>query len=389
MKIVHIITRLIVGGAQENTLITCEELVRRGHEVTLITGPAIGPEGGLFEVASKMGFKVIVVEKLVRAIKPLNDLLAYIEIKKLLKKIEPDIVHTHSAKAGILGRYAGWSIKDKSKKPFVVHGVHGLSFHPYQNHLLNWLYVSIEKAASRKTDAFIGVADTMRDKSLAVGIGREGMYTTAYSAIGERGFWEEPAEGKIVEFKQKYNIDDESVVLIKVARLFDLKGHEYVIESAKQLVMEFPECVWVFVGDGIRTEELRHKIKEAGLENYFRFTGLLKPDEVSTAIYASDILVHCSLREGLARVLPQAMLCKKPVVSFDIDGAWEVVNDRTGRLVKPCDVETFTNACEELILDEGLRRRLGEAGYEMVKKMYAPKTMVDVIEKVYYNLIDK
>ena len=104
MRIVHIITRLILGGAQENTLITCRLLAQRGHEVTLITGPAIGPEGELFEQTKKAGFKTIVVDEMIRAINPLKDFIAYRKIKKILKEIQPDIVHTHSAKAGILGQ---------------------------------------------------------------------------------------------------------------------------------------------------------------------------------------------------------------------------------------------------------------------------------------------
>jgi len=108
MKIVHIITRLIIGGAQENTLITCRELVRRGHDVTLITGTSLGPEGGLFDKTKDQGYKVITIDNLVRQINPLKDFLAFRQIKKILSDIAPDIVHTHSAKAGILGRLAGF-----------------------------------------------------------------------------------------------------------------------------------------------------------------------------------------------------------------------------------------------------------------------------------------
>ena len=114
MKIVHIITRLILGGAQENTLITCKLLAQRGHDVTLITGPAIGPEGELFNQTKQQNYKVIVVDRLRRAINPFNDAISYLQIKKLLHKLQPDIVHTHSAKAGILGRFAGYSLKGKA-----------------------------------------------------------------------------------------------------------------------------------------------------------------------------------------------------------------------------------------------------------------------------------
>src|SRR5210317_234069 len=130
MKIVHIITRLILGGAQENTLITCKLLAERGHDVTLITGPAIGPEGALFEQTKNAAFETIVVDELRREINPVIDIPAYFKLKKILRELQPDIVHTHSAKAGILGRYAGSALKGKLTRkdanlPLVLHSIHG------------------------------------------------------------------------------------------------------------------------------------------------------------------------------------------------------------------------------------------------------------------------
>jgi len=103
-------------------------------------------------------------------------------------------------------------------------------------------------------------------------------------------------------------------------------------------------------------------------------------------LHSSDILVHCSLREGLARVLPQAMLCGKPVISFDIDGAKEVVNSQTGRLIEPQNIQHLTSACAELIADENVRKQLGVNGLNFVKEKFAPKTMVDKIEEVYKKI---
>ena len=388
MKIVHIITRLILGGAQENTLITCKLLAERGHDVTLITGPAIGPEGGLFDQAKTGDYDVVVLDNLRREINPVYDIPAYFELKKRLKKLAPDIVHTHSAKAGILGRYAGWALKgqlhDKDDRfPLVLHTIHGLAFHDYQNPLLNRFYIAVEKAAGNHTDAFLTVADVMTEKSRAAGIGLDKPYTTAYSAIEEDAFLTPPPHVEITDFRRKYNIPNEAVVLVKVARLFDLKGHEYVIESARRLAAKHDNCVWLFVGDGSLTEQLKNQIRFAGLEHRFKFTGLLPPDKIPLAIHASDILVHCSLREGLARVLPQAMLCGKPVVSFDIDGAKEVINPETGFLIKPENIDQLTDACGKLIDSKDLRQRLGQNGRESVKEKFAPAAMVDTIEKVY------
>ncbi|RKY07180.1 MAG: glycosyltransferase family 1 protein [Planctomycetota bacterium] len=388
MKIVHIITRLILGGAQENTLITCKLLAERGHVVTLITGPAIGPEGALLEQTKTADYKTIVLDELRREINPLVDIPAYLKLKKILHQLQPDIVHTHSAKAGILGRYAGWALKGKlsGKKPLVVHTIHGLAFHPYQNLLLNKFYIAIEKAAAKRTDAFITVADTMTEKAKAAGIGLDKPYTTAYSAIEENDYLTPPSQSEIDTFRENYDLPKDAVVFVKVARLFELKGHEYVIESARRLAEKHDNCYWLFVGDGLLAEPLKNQIQFAGLEGRFKFTGLLPPEQIPLAIHSSDILIHCSLREGLARVLPQAMLCGKPMVSFDIDGAKEVVNENTGFLIEPENIDQLTESCEKLLENLNLRTQLGQNGRAAVTEQFAPNTMVDTIERVYQNV---
>ena len=383
MKIVHIITRLILGGAQENTLITCSELAKRGHDVTLITGPALGPEGELFNQTENGNYKVITIPRLIRPIRPVNDLLCYRQLCRILQAIKPDIVHTHSAKAGIVGRYAASSIKPRPK---IVHGVHGLSFHQYQNAMTNKFYIAIERAAAKKTDFFITVADAMTSQSLAVGIGRPAQYTTAYSAIEEDAFLTPVSEQDKKNFRRKYDIADDAVVLVTVARLFSLKGHDYIIESSKTLSKSFPKAVWLFVGDGILADKFKKQVAACGLDDKIKFTGLLATNKIPLALQSSDILVHCSLREGLARAIPQAMLCSKPAVAFDLDGSKEVINPKTGRLVKPQDVGDLIDKCAELLADANLRQTLGTNAQQSVKEKFSPKAMTDVIENVYKTL---
>ncbi len=431
LKIVHIITRLVLGGAQENTLITCKLLAERGHDVTLITGPALGPEGDLYNQAKNQKFKFIVLDSLRRQINPVYDIPAYFQIKKLLKELRPDIVHTHSAKAGILGRFAAYSVRrvtshdvmlkspsvistgvptcrDEAEKSIqtdsstrlrlarndifniaerratkIVHTIHGLAFHPYQNDLLNKFYIAVEKAAAKRTDFFISVADAMTNQALAAGIGKPDQFVTAYSAIEEDDFLKPIPDEQKKDFRRKYGIPENAIVIITIARLFMLKGHDFIIESAKDLSRRFPSVVWLFVGDGNLSDNYKQQVRQLGLADRIDFTGLLPPSQIPLAIQSSDILVHCSLREGLARTLPQAMLCGKPAISFDVDGAREVVNENTGRLVEPKNVRQLTQACAELIESKDLRERLGKAGREFVKQKFAPDTMVDTIEKVY------
>jgi glycosyltransferase involved in cell wall biosynthesis len=406
LRIVHIITRLILGGAQENTLITCRLLAERGHEVTLITGPALGPEGQLFDQTKGQKYRTIVVDEMRRAILPFKDYASYSKIKALLRELEPDIVHTHSAKAGIVGRFAAWSLKDEWAsrgegilpsnrgqdaratilRPGVVHTLHGLSFHPYQNSWANRLYIAFEKAAARRTDYFISVADAMTEQNKAAGIGVDKPHITAYSAIEEEQFLTPIPPDKLQAFRREHDIPQDAVVLVTIGRLFMLKGHDYIIESARELSKRFPNVIWLFVGNGNLADAYQQQIQHLGLADRFRFTGLIPPDQVPLAIQASDILVHPSLREGLARTLPQAMLCARPAISFDVDGAREVVNDATGRLVEPKNVPQLIEACAELIAGQALRARLGRTGQESVRTKFAPNTMVDTIEEVYRRL---
>jgi len=389
LKIVHIITRLILGGAQENTLITCKLLAERGHEVTLITGPALGPEGELFNQTEEQKYETIMVDEMRRAIEPFKDFVSYRKLKRLLRQLRPDIVHTHSAKAGILGRYAASALKGTwhPARPGIVHGIHGLAFHPYQSRWVNRIYVAIEKAAAKHTDYFVSVADAMTDQCKAAGIGVDKPYVTAYSAIDEEQFLEPIPAERTRAFRRRHGIADDAVVLVTIARLFMLKGHDYTIASAPELAKRFDNVVWLFVGDGNLAERYKQQVREMGLAERFRFTGLMPPTEIPLAIQASDVLVHCSLREGLARTLPQAMLCGRPAISFDVDGAREVVNANTGRLIEPKNVPQLIEACAELIADKSLREQLGRTGQESVKTKFAPDTMVDTIERVYEQLV--
>jgi glycosyltransferase involved in cell wall biosynthesis len=226
----------------------------------------------------------------------------------------------------------------------------------------------------------------MTAQALEAGIGKRQQYTTAYSAIEEKAFLEPIPEEKLTEFRVVYGISKDDIILVTVARLFELKGHDFIIESAKVLSERYDHVMWLFVGDGNLSDEYKKQVTELGLAHCIKFTGLLPPDEVPLALQASDILVHCSLREGLARAIPQGMLCGKPAIAFDLDGSREVVNENTGRLIEAKNVEQLIKASAELIENEGLRDKLGQQARESVTKKFAPDTMVDVIENVYEKL---
>jgi len=225
VRIVHVITRLIVGGAQENTLISCEGQHARGHEVTLITGPAIGPEGSLMERAAAGGYRVEVVEQMRRAILPGKDYSTYRWLVKRLREIGPDVVHPHSSKAGIIGRYAA----AKAGVPAIVHTIHGLAFTASTSAVVNSFYKFLERRAAPKTDRIVTVADAMKEQSLGAGIGRPEQYVTVYSGMETGPFLNPPVARE--EVRRQLGLRDDDVVVGTIARLFHMKGHDDLLES--------------------------------------------------------------------------------------------------------------------------------------------------------------
>lgn len=385
MRIAHIITRLILGGAQENTLLTCEGLLRDyGDEVLLITGPPLGPEGSLLERARANNVPLAIVPSLRRSIHLWRDLVSYRELLRTLREFKPDVVHTHSAKGGILGRAAAW----KLGVPAIVHGVHGAPFYPYQNPLVRDFYRRCERWAARRCHAFISVADAMTDLMVDAGVAAREKFTTIYSGMETTPFLEAHQHRQRVRRELSYA--DDQIVVGKIARLFHLKGHDDVITAAEKVILQEPRVRFLFVGDGLLRESLTKRIQTAGLADYFQFTGLVPPERIPELIGAMDIVVHASLREGLARVLPQGLIAGKPVVSYDIDGAREVViPGETGYLLRPRDVKGLTTAIAELAADAALRDRLGAEGRRRFADVFRHETMTARTRQLYARLLGR
>jgi len=383
-KVCHVITRLILGGAQENTLHTVELLHAIGRfDVTLVTGPALGPEGSLLDQAKRAPFRTVVLPQMRRAIHLTRDISTYRALKKLFRRERCDVVHTHSSKAGILGRLAA----RRAGVPVVVHTIHGLPFHPYQPRFTYRLYVALERMAARRADRIISVADAMTAQAVAAGVAPAGLFTTIYSGMDLDAFLAADADREATRKKLGFGPDD--LVVGKIARLFELKGHEYVFESFRRLAERFPTMKLMLVHDGIFRKKFERELERSRLLGRTVFTGIVPPDEIPGLIAAMDVLVHASLREGLARTLPQALAVGRPVVSFDVDGAREVVfDDKTGYLVPARDVGALTAALEKLLADVALRQRLGAEGRRLVDPMFRKERMVEQIAALYDELLE-
>lgn len=382
LHVAHFITRMIVGGAQENTLWTVlDQHQEYGDRVTLISGVDNGPEGELLTVARNVGVNVEIIPELGRSLHPWKDWKSYRALIRLLRSSPPQVLHTHSSKAGILGRSAARKLKIP-----VVHTIHGAAFHYGQPALLHNLYQRAERWAGKRTDHFITVCDAMRDQYLEAGIRSPENYTTIYSGMDVDPFLY-PSR-PVADIRKELGILPEDIVVGKIARLFHLKGHHFVIEAAKKIVPKYPHVKFMFVGDGVLRDEYHRQIDEAGLSDHFIFTGLVPPQEVPDLIHAMDMVVHTSEWEGLARVLVQGLLAGKPVVSFDIDGAKEVViPNETGFLVPFGETDQLTESLITLVEDRLLGERLGQVGRQRFTDIFRHQTMTRGIRDEYFNLL--
>jgi glycosyltransferase involved in cell wall biosynthesis len=381
MRVTHVITRLIIGGAQENTIASVLGLRRKpGLEVKLVSGPSRGPEGSLENSFADAPEALLLLPHLIRPIHPWEDWRALRQLTALFRAQRPDIVHTHSGKAGILGRLAA----SRAGVPIIIHTIHGPSFGGFQGCMPNLLFRSAERYAARVTTHFVVVADAMKQQYLAAGIGKPDQYTRIFSGFDLEPFLSSTNDLKL---RARLGLSPDDFVVGKIARLFKLKGHEDLFAIAPALVRACPQMKFLLVGDGEWHQRFEGEARKAGLERHFVFAGLVPPAKVAPLVGIMDVLVHLSSREGLARALPQALAAARPIVAYDSDGAHEVcLDNETGFLVQPGDRSGLVERLKLLARDPELRSRLGRRGQDLVRSHFGVQAMVDRLYQLYLRL---
>jgi len=388
MRILHISTRLILGGSQENTVLSCEGQADAGHDVALAFGPIYGPEGSLLERINKHGgIEPLPTRFLERELKPLTDLRCYYELKKLIHDWQPDIVHTHSSKAGVIGRAAAWKVGGSKGKPGVIHTIHGLPYHPYQSARKNKIYIAAERFAARRCHAIVSVADAMTKQSLDAGVGHPRQYVTIRSGMETEKFLH-PGKTR-EEIRSELNLNTDDLVFGTVARLAELKGHDDLLDALQEDLRANPHWKLLWVGDGWWAQRLLKRVRNMNLENQVIHTGLVAPDRVPEMMQAMDVLIHPSYREGLPRTVPQALLSGVPVIAYDVDGTREVcINGKTGILVPPGDLPALREAVNWMADHDKERKEWAQAGRAMCASMFSARKMVDELLQLYHHVLE-
>jgi len=389
MNVCHVITRFIAGGAQENTLASVVGLARKGHILTLVSGPSTGPEGCLFDyypaLAGQSLFRFVEEPDLVRPILPWHDCRAYFHLKHLFETNHFDIIHTHSSKAGILARLAARSSR-RSGQTLVVHTIHGLSFDSFKPFWKNTAYRSMERLCARHSDALVSVCDTMTAQALAAGVGTPSLYTTIYSGFDLQSF--QTARTRRAEQCRALGIPPDTVVLVSIGRLFTMKGAEEFLSVLEYLHQSSSVSVTgIFVGDGPLRSYLEQRARKNLPPHSVMFTGLVPPTEIPDWLAVADGVVHASLREGLARVLVQALAAGVPVVTYDVGGAREVISDfYNGFVCEPGNLKQLCDAVRTLATDTKKRHALAEAARATDITQFDNAVMVSRLETLYQSL---
>lgn len=370
-KVLHLITHLGVGGAQDNTLSTVEHLDRTRYEVHLASAPG----GDWEERGRSVSDRFFVVPHLVREIRPAGDARALGELVSLLRQEEYDIVHTHSSKAGVLGRVAA----RLAGVPIIVHTVHGFPFHPYMSPVVRSLFVMTEKWTARLCDKLIMVSELNRRDAVRLGIAPADKMVTIYSGI-DLAVFSRPVDPH--EKRQQLGLDSPGPVVGTVGRLADQKAPQNFVLAAQRVLRERPETQFVLVGDGPLRSEVEALI---GPERRIRLLGN-RPD-VPEILCTLNVFVLSSLWEGLGRALTEAMATGVPVVATSVDGVPELVQDgETGFLVPPQRPDLLAHQIIYLLDHPDVAQRLGAQARIRVSPQFDMQHMVSRIDLLYGEL---
>lgn len=382
-RILQIITLFSVGGATETVVSLAKGLETQGFDVTVVAGPHIPFDGDMLPIARAAGINVIILKELTRNIHPFNDLRALIHLTRIIKRGQFDIVHTHSSKAGVLGRMAAYIAGVRK----IVHTVHGLPFHKHQNLITRYFYVIVEKFVARFTSLIIAVSRRMVTDYIEAGVGRKDQFVVIRSGINTELFEEHPKQD--LDLRRRLGIQTGDFVIGKISRLSPLKGHSTVIKLLPAILEEFPHVKVLFVGDGEIREELIADVENKGLREHVIFAGLVVPSEIPRYLSIMDLVVHTSLHEGGPRVLPQALLMGKPVISYDVGLAPEVVRDGfNGFIVATSEDSQLVNAIRQTIerYDFFAENSLRDSG--RMKEEFSEEKMVLDMCNAYARLLN-
>jgi glycosyltransferase involved in cell wall biosynthesis len=386
-KILHIITRLDMGGSAQNTLRTCTELCIK-YEKILVHGLSLESEMTAsekeivregIEKAKKQGVKVITLPSMVRSIRPIKDLRALFALVWLIYKEKPDIVHSHSSKAGILGRLAA----KIARVPHIVHTPHGHVFYGHFGPLASKVFMWVERIFSRYTDRMVALTDGEKDDYINLSVCSPEKLCKIHSGVDVNKFMH--ANGNRVEKRRSLGLDQNEPVVGFVGWLLPIKGPDYLLKAMDYVWHEHQEASLVLVGKGGMDVDLRAEALKKNANGKVKFLGWR--EDIDEIMPLFDMLVLPSLNEGMGRVLVEAMAAGKPVVASRVGGIPDLVrHDETGYLVPPADEEALADGIKKLLDNPAKAKQMGQRGKEYCLQ-FSLEAMIEKLDNLYSDLI--
>ena len=388
-RILHLITRMTRGGAQENTLATVRGLRDKGYEVTLLTGSSWGDEGEILSEALDQGLEVVMIPELEREIRPWKDFQVLVKLISWFSKNRYVLVHTHTSKAGFLGRLAAC----RAKSLAVVHTPHGHVFHSYFSPWKEKFFLRLERVAAKSSDRLIALTEKCRAEHIELGVGVAPQWVTIPSGVDEKKFLESAGEAisdlEIVSAssgRAPRNDGSKRNVIGFVGRLAPVKGAIYLVEAMPKILPSFPDARCVLVGDGGEKSKIEKRLQELNLKNAVTLAGHQK--EIAAWMSTFDVLVVPSLNEGMGRVIVEAGFLGKAVVGSQVGGIVDLIEDqKTGLLVKPRSSDEIAAAVVALLGDSRFRKQIGEELRVKVLHGFTEDQMVEKIDRLYREVL--
>ena len=389
IKILHVITRLDRGGSAQNTLLTCLGLTER-YELVLVHGLSLESKMTDLEVqavyrgierAKDRGIKVIPMPSLVRKIDPVQDLRAFFCLWRLMIQERPSIVHTHTSKPGILGR---WAAKMASV-PIVVHTPHGHVFYGHFGPLASRFFLLVEWLMAFITDRVVALSEGERNDYIALSVSNPDKIVTIHSGVEIDRYMK--TEVNIADKKRSLRLNPKRLVVGTVGWLLPIKGPMHLLRAMSFVWQSHPETDLVYVGKGDLEKELREEAFRMGVSERVSFLGWR--DDVPEIMQVLDVFVLPSLNEGMGRVLVEAMAAGKPIVASNVGGIPDlIIQGENGLLVPAGDAEALAGGIEFFITNPEKRREMGERGRKMAVR-YGSDSMVQKIDQLYRELLGK
>ncbi|MCC7418303.1 MAG: glycosyltransferase [Acidobacteria bacterium] len=386
--VVRIITRLNIGGPSIQAIRLTTDLPPLGYETTLLHGRIGEGEGDMLQILPAGAADLRPIRWLCRPVRPLDDLRAFVAIWALLRRLRPAIVHTHMAKAGLLGRLAAVChnlTAGRARRARIVHTYHGHVLDGYFSAWTTRVFVALERGLARFTDAIVAISPRIRDELAGrFGIGRLDQYRIVPLGL-DLSPYTEVAAGHRQGARQALALDQGALVVSTVGRLTAIKNHRLLFAAARLVLARVPRALFVIAGDGELRADLEREASALGIAERVRFLGWRR--DLPAVYAASDVVAVTSDNEGTPVALIEAMASGVPGVSTDVGGVADLVRDGvTGLLVPSGRADALAAALERLLTDDGLRLEMGRRARASVAEAYSIQRLVGDIDRLYRSL---